>query len=238
MEITGKDLLADFGRSKAILYFKNEKELQFTITEKDGVPVNIVETVAVTIKELGRQLYMVSWREKSGTTVTQVQDMGQGILYANWTTPGGDFISQQGKLLQLSTIMVQTTVKASLADCWRSWTNPAEIVQFNNPGSDWHTTSVTCDLQNGGHFFYRMEATDGSAGFDFSGRYDMVIPNERIAATGDDGRKTINTFMTNGSSTLVTEIFEPESTTPLNIQRNFCQGILDSFKAYMESGKQ
>nr|MBA4166018.1 polyketide cyclase [Chitinophagaceae bacterium] len=71
-------------------------------------------------------------------------------------------------------------------------------------------------------------------GFDFAGRYDQVIPPARIECTGDDGRKTINTLTSDGANTTVTEIFEPETTTPLDIQRSFCQTILDNFKKYAE----
>jgi CO dehydrogenase/acetyl-CoA synthase epsilon subunit len=80
-----------------------------------------------------------------------------------------------------------------------------------------------------------MEAKDGSEGFDFSGKYDKVILNELIEYTLDDGRKTMNQFIHNKNSVTITETFEPEEKTPLDIQRDFCQGVLNNFKKYVEN---
>lgn len=131
-------------------------------------------------------------------------------------------------------ISVETTIKASVADCWNTWTNVPDILQFNNPFHDWHTTAARIDLKKDGRLYYRMEKKDGSSGFDFEGVYDRIIPNELIESTGSDGRKTITRFSKVSDGTLVTETFEPETTTPIEIQRGFCQTILDSFKKYME----
>ena len=133
-----------------------------------------------------------------------------------------------------SPITVQTTVKASPPACWKLWTNPSDILAFNNPFDNWHTAKVDIDLKEGGRFFYRMEAKDGSEGFDFGGIYDTIVTNEKIEYTGNDGRKTTTLFKASGNDTLLTEIFEPDSTTPLDIQRNFCQTILDNFKKHVE----
>ncbi len=131
-------------------------------------------------------------------------------------------------------ITVQTIINASVADCWKCWTNPADILKFNNPFDDWHTAKVDIDVKPGGRLYYSMEAKNGSEGFDFGGVYDIIITNERIESTGDDGRKTINTFTADGNKTIVKEIFEPDATTPLDVQTLFCQNILDNFKKYME----
>ena len=134
-----------------------------------------------------------------------------------------------------STITVETTVNATIENVWKTWTTPADIVQFNNPLDDWHTPKVELDLKEGGNFFYRMEMKDGSFGFDFAGKYDKIITNELIESTGNDGRKTINKFTSNGNETTVTEIFEPDAETPLEVQRAFVQTILDNFKKYVEN---
>ena len=133
-----------------------------------------------------------------------------------------------------STITVQTSVKAPREKCWQIWTTPNDILQFNNPFDDWHTTRVEIDVREQGKLYYRMEAKDGSAGFDFSGKYDKIIPNALIEYTGDDGRKAINTFTPDGDYTTITETFEPETETPIEKQREFVQTILDNFKKYVE----
>jgi uncharacterized protein YndB with AHSA1/START domain len=132
-------------------------------------------------------------------------------------------------------LTVKVTVNVPAQKCWQLWTTPANIMQWNNAFEDWHTPRVTLDLQDGGSFFYRMETKDGSVGFDFSGKYDKVIPNEIIEFTTHDGRKGINKFVANGGQTEVMEIFEPEAATPVDEQRDFCQKILNNFKKYAES---
>lgn len=90
------------------------------------------------------------------------------------------------------------------------------------------------DIRTGGRYYYRMERTDGKEGFDFAGTYSLVVPGERIECIGDDGRKTINTFSAQGEETIVKELFEPDTHTPIELQLQFCQHILDNFKRYME----
>ena len=235
MTVAGKKFIVDFKMAKAILHFESEMQLTFTITEKDGQPVNTSETVQITIKELRPGLGLVYWQEKSGTTVTQIHDYDKGIVYSNWTTAQGVFTHAAGTLTPYAPITVQTVVKASAAVCWKNWTNPAAILLFNNPFDDWHTARVNIDLREGGSFFYRMEAKDGHTGFDFDGRYDKIVPNSLIEYTGTDGRKTITQFVTAVDGTIVTETFEPDTSTPLDLQTAFCQNILDNFKKYTEN---
>jgi uncharacterized protein YndB with AHSA1/START domain len=135
---------------------------------------------------------------------------------------------------QLPAITVQTTVNTTIDNTWQAWTTPADISQWNNMSDDWHTPLVEVDLKNGGTFLFRMETKDGSAGFDHSGRYDRVVVNEVIEYTVFDGRKSVITFESKGDHTLVTETFEPEKETPIDLQKNFCQSILNTFKKYTE----
>ena len=100
MNIIGNKFLVTFGMAKAILHFQSATSLTFTILEKDGGEVNVAETVAVKMTELRPQLFMVTWKEESGTTVTQVQDYENEIIYSNWTIPGGEFKNIQGTLKQ------------------------------------------------------------------------------------------------------------------------------------------
>jgi len=235
MTIAGKKFIANFGTAKAVLHFENNSQLTFTITEKDAAPANITETVQATAKEIRPGLFLVYWQEKSGTRVTQVHDYEKGLLYSNWVTATGGFTHLQGTIAPYTPITVQTTIKDSPAACWKTWTDPAAILRFNNPFDDWHTARVHIDLREGGNFYYRMEARDGHTGFDFDGRYDKIIANQLIEYTGTDGRKTITQFIPAAGGTLVTETFEPDTITPLDLQKTFCQNILENFKNYMET---
>src|SRR5215210_1684909 len=133
------------------------------------------------------------------------------------------------------TITVKTTVKATVENVWKLWTTPADIVQWNNPSDEWHNLLVEVDLKDEGRFLFRMQAKDGSDGFDYSGKYDKVKTNEFIELTTSNGRKTINTFISRGNETIITETFEAETKTPIDIQRDFCQNVLNNFKKYAES---
>ncbi len=96
---------------------------------------------------------------------------------------------------------------------------------------------VDNDLKSGGRFIFRMEAKDGSEGFDHSGIYDTVIHHQLIAYTGDDGRKSKIKFISFGDTTMVSETFEPEISNPIDMQRDFCQVVLHKFKDFTESKK-
>ena len=133
-----------------------------------------------------------------------------------------------------SPITVETTIKSTIENVWKLWTTLEDIRQWNNPSEEWHTLKVENDLNDGGKFLFRMESKDGADGFDFSGTYDKVILNKLIEYTLDDGRKTINEFIQNENSVTITETFEPEAKTPLDVQKEFCQGVLDNFKKYVE----
>lgn len=131
-------------------------------------------------------------------------------------------------------ITVETTVKAPVEKAWKLWTTPTHITKWNTASKEWHTPRAENDLRVGGKFLSRMEAKDGSFGFDFEGVYDEVKSNELIAYTMSDGRKVKVTFTANGAETKVVEAFEPESTNSLEMQKSGWQAILDSFKKYTE----
>jgi uncharacterized protein YndB with AHSA1/START domain len=136
---------------------------------------------------------------------------------------------------QSKTITVQNTVKAPVEKVWKFWTLPEHITKWSNASEDWHTPFAENDLRNGGKFISRMEAKDGSFGFDFGGVYDEVKTNEVIAYTLGDGRKVKINFSTEGDETKVVETFEAENTNPVEMQRGGWQAILDNFKKYTES---
>lgn len=133
-----------------------------------------------------------------------------------------------------SIITVTATVNAPIDKVWESWTRPEHITNWNNPSEDWHTPHSENDLQKGGKFNSRMEAKDGSMGFDFWGIYDEIVPNKLISSTLGDGRKLDVTFTAVDNITHVTETFVAESENPLEMQQQGWQAILDSFKGYTE----
>lgn len=134
-----------------------------------------------------------------------------------------------------TSITVENTVNVPIADVWKFWTEPEHIKNWNNASDDWHTPFAENDVRIGGKFMSRMEAKDGSVGFDFSGTYDDVETNKIISYTLDDGRKVKALFSNQDGKTKVVETFEAENTHPIEMQRGGWQAILDNFKKYVES---
>ena len=132
-------------------------------------------------------------------------------------------------------ITVENTVNAPVKKVWEYWARPEHITKWSNASDDWHTPRAENDLRTGGKFVSRMEAKDGSMGFDFGGTYDEVRDNEYIEYTMGDNRKVKVTFTSNGSSTKIVESFEAEDTHPIEMQRGGWQAILDNFKKYTEA---
>lgn len=132
-------------------------------------------------------------------------------------------------------ITVEATIKAPIEKVWKCWTNPEDIKKWNNASDDWHTTHAENDLRTGGKFSSRMEAKDGSFGFDFGGVYDKVAEHEQISYTMSDGRRVNVLFSSNGNETKVSESFDPESENSLEMQQAGWQAILDNFKKYTET---
>ncbi|MDB5284050.1 MAG: Activator of Hsp90 ATPase 1 family protein [Bacteroidota bacterium] len=132
-------------------------------------------------------------------------------------------------------ITIETTVKALPEKVWKFWSLPEHITKWNNASDDWHTPRAENDLRVGGKFSARMEAKDGSFGFDFGGVYDEVKNNQLIAYTLGDGRKVKITFSAIGNDTKVTETFDAENTNPIEMQKNGWQAILNNFKKYVEA---
>jgi uncharacterized protein YndB with AHSA1/START domain len=135
---------------------------------------------------------------------------------------------------QKTTVTVTTTINAPVEKVWNFWTNPKHIIYWNHASDDWHTTKAENDLRVGGKFLFRMEARDGSNGFDFSGQYTHVILLKQIKYTISDGRNVLVSFASNGDETMVTETFETEQTFTLELQKGGWQAILDNFKKYVE----
>lgn len=146
------------------------------------------------------------------------------------------FTNYQNIMNTKQSITVQTVINAPIEKVWEFWTRPEHITKWNNASKDWHTPRAENDLRVGGKFLSRMEAKDGSVGFDFWGIYDEVEENKIIAYTMGDDRKVQITFTKNNDNeTEVIETFEAENENSIELQRTGWQAILDNFKKYVEA---
>jgi uncharacterized protein YndB with AHSA1/START domain len=132
-------------------------------------------------------------------------------------------------------ITVATVVKAELNAVWRAWNNPEDIKQWNAASGDWHTTKSAVDLREDGTFSSRMEAEDGSEGFDFEGTYTRIVPQQLIEYRLGNGRNVKVQFTHVADRVLVREIFEAESENEPEVQRQGWQAILDKFARHVEA---
>ena len=130
-------------------------------------------------------------------------------------------------------ITVETVVSAPIEKVWDAYTNPTHIVHWNFASDDWCCPRAENDLRVGGKFSSRMEAKDGSVGFDFGGTYEEVVPMERLAYSFGDRKATV-VFLQAGEETKVVVSFDPETENPIEMQRGGWQGILNNFKEYAE----
>ncbi|MFY0663935.1 MAG: SRPBCC family protein [Natronospirillum sp.] len=131
-------------------------------------------------------------------------------------------------------ISVEVTVQAPIDKVWHAYSNPDDIMQWNAASDDWHTTRSEVDLRPGGRFCSRMEAKDGSFGFDFEGTYTKVVPNSLIEYEFG-GRQASVEFSDGSDGVLVRVSFDSEDTHTLEQQREGWQAILNRFKQHVET---
>lgn len=132
-------------------------------------------------------------------------------------------------------IIVESLINAPGTKVWKAYTTPEDIIHWNAASSDWHTTRSTVDLRVGGEFSSRMEAKDGSFGFDFAGVYTKIIPGELIEYAFGDRNCSVE-FMPIASATKVRITFDPETENPVELQRDGWLAILTNFAKYVETG--
>ena len=132
-------------------------------------------------------------------------------------------------------ITVQANIAAPVEEVWRAWTTPSDIKQWNAASDDWHTTAAAVDLKVGGSFSSRMEAKDGSMGFDFNGTYTKIVPMQLIEFSMGDGRTVQVEFNRIVSGVAIVETFDAESSHSIEQQRQGWQAILDRFATYVEN---
>ena len=131
-------------------------------------------------------------------------------------------------------VTIETIVKAPINKVWSAWTSPEDIKQWNAASDDWHTTQSSVDLREGGAFSSRMEAKDGSFGFDFAGIYTKVVPNELLEFTFGDRAAKVE-FLNGENGVLVRETFDAETEHPIEMQRQGWQAILNNFAKHVEA---
>jgi len=132
-------------------------------------------------------------------------------------------------------ITISALVNAPINKVWDNWTKPEHITKWNFAIDTWQCPTASNDLQVGGKYIARMEAKDGSFGFDFEAIYNTVIDKQELTYTMTDGRKATTIFVDNGRETSVTTTFDAESENPVEMQQQGWQSILDNFKKYVES---
>ena len=125
-------------------------------------------------------------------------------------------------------------INRPVTEVWKYWTDAEHIMQWNVPFDDWHCPAVENDVKTGGRFRFYMEKKDGSEGFEHTGIYSQVTPFEMITYTLNDGRQSWIEFQQIDSNTIVRERFEPELHTAIELQKEFCQSVLNRFKNYVE----
>ena len=132
-------------------------------------------------------------------------------------------------------LTVTTLINAPISKVWTYWTLPEHITSWCTATEEWHTPRAENDLKTGGKFLTRMEAKDGSFGFDFIGTYSEVIHHKKIAYIMEDGRKAEIHFKDNNNQTEIIETFDAETENSLELQQNGWQAILNNFKFYTEN---
>lgn len=133
-------------------------------------------------------------------------------------------------------ITVETIVSAPIEEVWRAYTTPEDIKQWNAASDDWHTTAAAVDLRVGGAFSSRMEAKDGSMGFDFAGTYTNVVRHKLIEYSFGERAAQIE-FTDDPNGVRVRVSFDSEPTHSIEQQRDGWQAILNSFARYVEAGR-
>lgn len=131
-------------------------------------------------------------------------------------------------------IKIEALISAPLQKVWSHWTKPEHITKWNFASPDWQCPRAENDLRVGGKYSARMEAKDGSFGFDFVATYDEVIDQKKISYTMEDGRGVVTEFQMDGDKTKVTTTFDAEETNPIEMQQQGWQAILNNFKSYTE----
>ena len=133
-------------------------------------------------------------------------------------------------------ISITATIHRPIQIVWEKWTNPNDMMQWHLESEEWYSPLATCDLRVGGKFLNRMEAKDGSIGFNFEGVFTEITPQKCIKYDTPDGRKVQVVFKSMGTSTKIKQMFMAEYTHPISLLQKFWIKIIANFKIYVEQG--
>jgi uncharacterized protein YndB with AHSA1/START domain len=136
-------------------------------------------------------------------------------------------------ILKDNALTATVEINASIEKVWEIWHNPSDILHWNSFSPDWHTSHAENNPQPGGRFLFVMGLKDGSFHFNFEGTYNEVTPQQLLAYTLDDGRRSVIKF-TGSNPVTITESFEPQDSDPAEDQQAACQAVLNNLKAYVE----
>jgi uncharacterized protein YndB with AHSA1/START domain len=137
--------------------------------------------------------------------------------------------------MNFTKITIDTVIVADIQKVWDYYNSPEHITKWNHASDDWHCPKAENDMKVGGTYLARMEAKDGSFGFDFKAIYDEIIPMAKVAYTLEDERKVVTIFEKQGEQTKVTTVFDAEGMNPIDMQKAGWQAILNNFKRYTET---
>jgi|SRR5690606_417949 uncharacterized protein YndB with AHSA1/START domain len=137
--------------------------------------------------------------------------------------------------MDFTKITIEVLIAADIEKVWDYYNSPKHITKWNFASDDWHCPKAENDMKIGGIYNARMEAKDGSFGFDFKAIYDEIIPMTKVAYTLGDERKVVTTFEKQGIQTKVTTVFDAEGMNPIDMQKAGWQAILNNFKRYTEN---
>lgn len=240
--------------SYAITDWNKGSKVHFLSPEGSGMFSVISEMIPnkkMTFHHKGEVKEHVEHEEKkewlgSEESYVLVEDNGNTILNVNLTLDENwqDYFKETfpkalAKIKTLAendtveTITVQTFIDKPVSEVWDYYTNPKHIVNWNFASDDWHCPTAENDPQTGGKFSYRMEAKNGSIGFDLEGEYSGVIPNKKLAYQFSDNRKVCTDFVPFNGGTMVLGSFEPENIHSIYLQRDGWQAILNNFRKYI-----
>lgn len=137
-----------------------------------------------------------------------------------------------------SKITTHAEIAAPINQAWIAYTHPKHVVKWNFASPDWHCPIAKNELKPGGKFSYRMEAKDGSMGFDFEGIFQEIKPNHGLSYVMEDGREVEMILEESGGKTEITVKFDPEKMNSEELQKGGWQAILDNFKKHVESNRE
>lgn len=239
----GSHAKSDWNEGSKIYFLDGNGHGMFSIIEKS------IPEVQMTFKHMGElkdgvetvsawagahESYYLSEENGITTLRTEVDITEDFADYFNNTFP-----KAIDRIKSISENPVWLTIEASVAadidKVWNYWTGAGHIVNWNFANDDWHCPSATVDLRPGGTFTSRMEAKDGSFGFDFYGTYDEIRPKEYIGSSLGDGRKSNVSFHPENGRTRISGTFVAEESNPYDMQQFGWQAILDNFKKYTEA---